>query len=306
MLTSALTVTSIAHAQDHALTISPTQGPAGTIVTIVGTGFSSSTHAAILFGDINVGTAYVSSTFGRFTMAFHIPAVSPGTYTVTATDDTGGFDTTTFTVTTTISTPTPTSTPTATATQTQPTPTSSVGPTLSPGTSADEEPTPTEEETWAYTTHRTSPSPIITEAGDFWSPTMITGLVVVAAVAFLVPTAFLLRRRGNKEPLLIEKAPPYRPEPLAQTGQPAASQYNQPSYYGQQSSRYPDSTRYSQPSSYSQQWSRTPPRYGQPSSYNRQPSGYGRRAPFTKVCPQCKRVVRDDYNLCPYCDKRLK
>ncbi len=304
ILTSAVAITSIAHAQDHALTISPAQGPAGTIVSIMGLGFSGDTRATITFGETNMGTAYVSSMFGRFTTGFVIPSVPPGIYTVTATDDTGGSDTVTFTVT---SKATPTPAPTPTATQAQPTPTSSVGPTSSPGTSSSEKPTPTEE-TWLYPTHRSSPSPAA-EAGGFWSPPLVIGLVVVAAVAFLVPTTFLLRRRGNREMLLNEKAPPYRPESSAQAREPAAaSRYNQPSYYGQQPSRYPDSTRYSQPPSYSQQLSRPPvtPRSGQPSSYNRQPSGYGHQAPFTKICPQCKRVVRDDYNLCPYCDKRLK
>jgi hypothetical protein len=128
-------------------------------------------------------------------------------------------------------------------------------------------------------------------------------------VAFLVPTVFFLTRRGNKEMSLNDQAPRYGPEPSAPSREPtAASQYNQTSHYGQQPSRYPATTRYGQPQSYSQQLSRPPitSRYGQSSSYGRQPSAYGQRATFTKICPQCKRVVRDDYNLCPYCDKRLR
>ncbi len=294
-------LTPLANAEDQTLTLGPNQGPVGTTVYVVGMGFASDTWAGIRFGESQVAGAYVSTTFGRIAVGFSVPSVLPGTYIVTATDEAGGFATATFTVTSQVSTPTPT------ATQAQPTPTSSAGPTSSPGTSPSEEPTPTEE-TWLYPTHRPSPSPAA-EAGGFWSPPLIIGLVAVAVVAFLVPTTFLLRRRGNRETLLNEKAPPYRPEPSAQAGEPAAaSQYNQPSYYGQQPSRYPASTRYSQPPSYRQQLSRPPvtPRSGQPSSYYRQPSGYGHQAPFTKICPQCKRVVRDDYNLCPYCDKRLK
>ena len=32
----------------------------------------------------------------------------------------------------------------------------------------------------------------------------------------------------------------------------------------------------------------------------------GRQAPSTKICRHCKQTVRDDYNVCPYCLKRLR
>jgi hypothetical protein len=42
-----------------------------------------------------------------------------------------------------------------------------------------------------------------------------------------------------------------------------------------------------------------------PSKIN-QPTFNSQLPPFTKICRHCKRIVRDDQNVCPYCFKRLK
>jgi hypothetical protein len=42
-----------------------------------------------------------------------------------------------------------------------------------------------------------------------------------------------------------------------------------------------------------------------PSKIN-QPANTGLQAPFTKICRHCKQTIRDDYNVCPYCLKKLR
>ena len=47
-------------------------------------------------------------------------------------------------------------------------------------------------------------------------------------------------------------------------------------------------------------------RYSQPqSSYRPQQSGYSKPSAPSKTCPHCKRSVRIDQNVCPYCNKRI-
>jgi hypothetical protein len=36
------------------------------------------------------------------------------------------------------------------------------------------------------------------------------------------------------------------------------------------------------------------------------PSSYGQQPASGKICPHCKRVVKADYSICPYCDKKLR
>lgn len=160
-------------------------------------------------------------------------------------------------------------TPTATATQTFPTPTATTTATF-----------PTET-TWSYPTYRPTPSPVPASAG-FWSP-LVIGVIVTAVIAFIISITFVYRRRSKQETYLNEELPLYKPKPSAPSKKP------------------PVTTRYNQPSSYSQQTSKptTTTRPNQPPSYRQLP-------PFTKICPHCKQTVKDDYNLCPYCDKKLR
>ncbi len=286
ILTPAAAITPVANANDQGLVLNPTQGPVGTLVSVIGMAFSSNSQVSISFGTTEVATGFSGSMFGRVSTSFTIPSVSLGTYTVTATDAAGGYATATFTVTS--KSPTPTATPTATATQTLPTPTATTTTTF-----------PTET-TWPYSTHRPTPSPVTASTG-FWSPPVI-GVIVAAVIAFIITITFVYRRRSKRETFLDEERPLYKPEPPAPSTKPTVTtRYNQPPSYGQQISRPTTTTRYNQPPSYSQQISRpaTATRINQPSSYRQLP-------PFTKTCPRCKRIVKDDYNLCPYCDKRLR
>jgi hypothetical protein len=286
ILTSAAAKTPVANANDQGLLLNPTQGPVGTLVSVIGMAFSSNSQVSISFETTEVATGFSGSMYGRVSTSFTIPSVSPGTYTVTATDAAGGYATATFTVTSKL--PTPTATPTATATQKLPTPTAATTTT-----------SPTET-TWSYPTHRPTPSPVAAGTG-FWSPPVI-GVIVAAVIAFIITITFVYRRRSKRETFLDEELPLYKPEPSAPSKKPTVTtRYNQPSNYSQQFSKPTTTTRYNQPSNYSQQFSKptTTTRYNQPPRYSQLP-------PFTKICPRCKRIVKDDYNLCPYCDKRLR
>jgi hypothetical protein len=147
-------------------------------------------------------------------------------------------------------------------------------------------PTPTitptfPEATAPYPTYRPTQSPVAGSAG-FWSP-LVIAVIVAATLAVIVPVTFVYRSRGKQETLLDKEPLPYRSELPTPTNKPTVtSRYNQPSIYGQQLTKPVQTNRSSQP------------------------SPYGQQPPFTKICPRCKRIVKEDYNLCPYCDKKLK
>ena len=181
--------------------------------------------------------------YGNITATFIIPYESPGVYMVHATNGKGDYAKATITVTL----------------GTFPTP----PPTITP------------------TSPEVTKSPVAGSAG-FWSPPVIA-VIVVAALAVIVPVTFLYRRRGKQETLLDKKPLPYRSELTTPTVKPTViARYNQPSIYGQQLTKPVVTNRSSQPSS------------------------YGQQPPFTKICPRCRGIVKDDYNLCPYCDKKLR
>jgi hypothetical protein len=262
ILTLSTAITPMANASGQTLTLSPTQGPAGTIVYVIVAGFDSKLEVKINYGTINVATSY-PIMFGRTATSFTVPSVSPGTYTVTATDAAGGYATATFTVTAKLPTAT------ATATPTLPTPTTPTTPT-----------SPTET-TWSYPIYRPTPSPVPASVG-FWS-SLVISVILTAVATFTISIIFMYRRRSKHETYLNEELPLYKPEPSAPSKKPTVT------------------TRYNQPSSYSQQTSKPTPttRTNQPPSYSQLPT-------FTKICPRCKQIVKDDYNLCPYCDKKLR
>ncbi len=281
---STVPVLYMAKAQDQALVISPPQGPPGTFITVIGMGFSANTRVSLSLGGTDVASAYVGSMFGRFSTSFAVPNLPLGTYTITAKDEVGHTATASFSVITKSSTPVP----------------SKANPSSSPGTSSKATPT---EGTWVYPTKKPTATPTVGSA-EFWSPTTIAVVAIVAIAAILIPSILLIRRGGKKELPIEGESPLQRPSTTPPPRAPVPplpyqTAYSRSAHYGQTTSGYSSVSRYGQPSSYSQQLSRQAgARYNQPQSYQ--------RTAFTKICPQCRRVVRDDYNLCPYCDKRLK
>ena len=182
-----------------------------------------------------------------------------------------------------------------------PTPTPSPTPTQSVPASQSPSPIPTEFP-WNFTSNSPTKSPTV-EGGGFWSP-LIIGIVVVALAAFAVPAAFFYLRRGKGKMLLDEERPFSEQDlPGASNRSTVSSRYNQSSYQSQQPPKSTGPTRYGQPPSSSYRPQSSSPTV---TSRSTQPSSYSRPAPYTKICPHCKRAVRNDQNICPYCDKRLK
>lgn len=296
--------------QEPVISCNPSSGPPGGACTVIGMGWPSNTQVSVTMQSATT-SGFVSQMFGRFTCYFTIPNLAAGQYTVTATGAGGETATSTFTVT--AATPKPTTTVKPTS-GTTPKPSGAVTP--GPSTSGSSHPQVTDYPSYTYNPYNpygTQP-PTVEEAGF---PVMEAGVIVVVIAVVIVVSVLLLRRRGGKpEPLSSEEEPLYRPGagpsnppryPGPGYGQGGIGQapprYGQSSY-GQQLSRPPvTSSRYGQSSAYGQQFSR--PTAARPTSYGSSP--YGRSGGYTQnICPNCKRVVKEGYNRCPYCDKRLR
>jgi outer membrane protein assembly factor BamB len=101
--------------QSLSVTLTPSEGPAGTQVVVQITNYPSTDYTfSVTFGTSNVGTIVTSPEFHAASTIFSVPTVSLGKYVVTVTGSTtGDSGTATFDVTqTSSSTPTPTPSPT--------------------------------------------------------------------------------------------------------------------------------------------------------------------------------------------------
>jgi hypothetical protein len=78
----------------------------------------------------------------------------------------------------------------------------------------------------------------------------------------------------------------------------------QPSYPSKVPAKPTETSRYGQPPSYGYRQQQSSPSVTTSSST--QSSSYSRPPPYTKICSHCKKAVRNDQNICPYCDKRLR
>jgi hypothetical protein len=243
--------------------LSPTQGPAGTTVTVDGQGFSIGVSIGINFDGTNMVTVSADSS-GKIHATFTVPSTTSGAHTVTATGSGGTYDTAMFTVPSTFSS-------------------GATG--LNP-------------------TYKPAQTPAVARGG-FWSPLTIGLVLVAAAIALIVPVAFVFRRRGNQEMVYEEDQPVYNPTLSTTSKKPTtATSYGQPDRYSHQFSMRPtEATRYNQSGSMSPQLTKRPTvvtKYDQPTSTRSQQS-YA-----TKICRNCKQTVRADLNVCPHCMKRLK
>jgi hypothetical protein len=277
--------------------LNPDAGQPGTPVLLSGMGFSGEINIYFGTSTTPVATTTASYTNGPISVTFAVPSVSSGKYTVTARDSIGDSATYSFTV----------------GSQASPTPTSRSS--SSSSTSSSSSPSPI---TPYYTYPTLTP---LTQSAGFWSTPTIAGVIVIVALAAIVSFILLQRNRGRREMLLERERPSYGSELPTQTSRPiepppyGQSPYSQSPYSRSPYSQSPyGQSRYSQPPSqrgqlspYAQRYSR----YGQPSAQpyaaNRstQPSSYGQLT-SGKTCPHCKRTVRADYNICPYCNKRLR
>ena len=253
VLMLAVIVMPVTKAQSASITIIPSQGPAGEMVSVYIHNFPQDSPVSITFGTTSWGSP-TTDYGGNIDDLVTVPSVSPGTYTVTATG-TGGVAKTTFTVTG--STPAPTTAPLQ----------------LSP-----------------------TSTPITVNAG-FWSPLTIAITAVVVAFAVFM-TAFYLRRDKQK-PLSHREDSRYEPRPStpAKTPYTASSTTASPTSRPVTNSSYQPSTNRPATKSLYQPY--------QTSKVNQSATKVPQPA-HTIVCKHCKRTVRDDLNICPYCSKKLK
>ncbi len=181
------------------------------------------------------------------------------------------------------------------------TPTPPPSPTSTQSAPASPSPSPTEFP-WPSSTNNPSWSPTGV-SGGFWSPLTIGLVAVVALVAFTIPAAFFYSRRGKRKMLLDEDRPFNTQELPAASNRSAVSSRYQSSYQSQQTAKPAETSRYGQPPSYGYRQQQSGPSV---TTSSPQSSSYSRPSPYTKICPHCKRGVRNDQNVCPYCDKRLR
>lgn len=252
------------------MTVTPTYGPPGTYVTCYGFGFAPNGIVTISIFTTTLGSKEATCDTGDVALSVTIPTNVPnGQYTLTATDDSGNSANAVFTVTS--------GGPPATT----PKPTQSAAPivTSSPGVVTTGTP-------WSYPTIAASQAPTTT-GGSSFSPLLI-GIIVVVIIAVLIPMTLFYRRRGGGESLVEDSPPAFTP---GMPSRPATSPV-----YGSQVSATPRPAT----STYSQQLTR-PTMTARPT----QTSAFGGTT-ATRMCPGCKRPVKDYYSICPYCHRKLK
>jgi hypothetical protein len=285
----------VAKAQGITVTLSPPSGPPGTGVVVSATNYpTGDTSFSVTFGSTPEPSIATGSFDTIGTSLFYVPTVDVGKYTVTVTDQKGVSGTATFTVT---QPPTIVVTPAPTGTQTG---TSSGAPTSSPIGGV-----PTN-----FYPYGSGP-PSKSSAG-FWSPLAIGVVAFVVAVACFTTVVFV--RRGRQGPVRLEDDSSYKPRSPVGSTQPTnyKSTAQETSPYGYRPSAQPTSP-YSyrsrsstqQTSLYSSRYSAPPTRYTATPQYNQTATSRLQPPAHTKVCKHCKRDVREDLNICPYCFKKL-
>jgi hypothetical protein len=264
-----------------AITIDPVTGSDGTLVTVDGTGFGSEATVTIDLGEhyVNITT---TDTSGAFHMTFIVTDWNPQNYSLTAVQDGA------------------------------PTINASAAFTLTLGAQETPSPEPTEPEATdtyepdPYTDEPTTPAP-----ADNSGTTIAIAAVVLVAV--LVPVALLYfrgsmggrgrrnRGYGNQDPYNQQGPYPYGGEGGGPQGyNPQQQQYQQypQSYQNQPYQRPQGASQYGRPTS-SGYGGYSRGGYSTPYSSNSQ-GGMGSR-----VCPNCRQVVRGGIRSCPYCNTPL-
>jgi hypothetical protein len=275
----------VAKAQSASITLTPSEGPPGTQVLVAISNFQNPDTVTIKLGTITVGTLTTSYGYPVTSMGYTIPVITPGKYTVTAAGSEGDSATATFTVTQGFATATPGQSQPGTST----TAPSGASPTYI-----------------AVTPYGGVPS-----KSGFWSPLAIGIVAFVVAVACFTTVVFV--RRGRQGPVSVENDSSYKPRPSAENTQPfkPKSTVQETSSYGyrsstQQTSPYGYRSSAQQTSPYSYRPSVPPTRYTTPPQFNQTATNRPQPPAHTKICKHCKREVREDLNVCPYCLKKLK
>jgi len=287
----------VAKAQSASLTLTPSEGPPGTQVLVKISNFQNPDTVNIKLGTITVGTLTTAYGYPVASMGYTIPVVTPGEYTVTATGSAGDSAIATFTVTQGFATATPGQSQPGTST----TAPSGASPTYIPVT----------------------PYGGVPSKSGFWSPLAIGIVAFVVAVACFATVVFV--RRGRQGPVSVEDDSSYKPRSSVDNTQPfnPKSTVQETSPYGYRSSTqqtspygYKSSTQQTSPygyrssaqqtSPYSYRYSVPPTKSTAPPQFNQTATNRPQSPAHTKICKHCKREVRDDLHVCPYCLKKLK
>jgi hypothetical protein len=331
ILTSTALIPTLANAQSQmSIWLTTTEGPPGTSVSIIGMGFPQGRSVEITFGSTKVSRAS-PGMFGRINVAFQVPKVSPGTYTVTATSDAGVSSTATFTVTQTGST-TSFSNPTIWLNPAQGTLGTTIN--LSGAGFKSGESISINFGTANVATVSTDTSGAI--KASFKVPSVSPGTYIVSATGtkgsyvtamFPLNSGFDQQIPGNTTgygnssidtqgfwtlPVIATVAVlacvflvglPFfiyrrrgRKEPLLEE----ESTYKPVTPIPSKTPSVP--SRYSRSSDYDLQLTRRPT---SPSQYN-SPPRYNQVSSNMQICRNCKKPVKDYYSICPFCRKKLK
>jgi hypothetical protein len=298
LFTSVAAVAPTARAQSIWVTLTPSEGPVGTQVIVQITNYHyGDTQFSVAFGTAIVGTIMTGPSYAYASTLFNVPTVSLGEYTVTVSTSSGEFGTAKFTV----------------------TQEGSVAPTETPAATPVE--TPTEPSTGIPSGGAPTYKPVKPKAG-FWSPLNVGIVAIAVAAVCFVMVVFV--RRGRQERPSLEDSSSYKPASTTENVPPYGyrSSVEDTSRYRyrppvQETSPYryrspledtspykfrssvPDTSPYYPRASVPSTRSTVPPTVSQTVTRSQAP-------PYTKVCKHCKRVVRDDLNVCPYCFKRLR
>ena len=298
----------VGKASDLIIQLNPSQGPVGTTVSYTGVGFTTGGLIEISFDSKSVAKTG-AGMFGRINGGFTVPSVSPGTYTVTVTDVAGGYATATFTVTQKSSTTAPsTSTILLSSTQgpkgTMVSVTGSgftsggsvsinFGTTNVASTSADA----SGGISALFTIPSVSPGTYSVTAtgagGRYAAATFTVTQAISTGPSGLYPTQGPIGARTEFwSPLVIVVIV----AAIALTTISMAFVYRR---RGKQETSLEEERPIYKPLSAPSKKPTVTSRITQSASYSQQP-------PNTKICPHCKQIVKDDYNVCPYCRKRLR
>lgn len=309
------------------LNLNPTSDPVGATVLITGSGFSPGQFVSVFSGNYAFADVLTSDANGNINGSTTVPSsFTPGTYQITAEDALGIKATAEFVVEGSSSSSSSTST-SSSSTSSSSTGSSSSGSTSSGSTSSGNG-------------FPTLPPTTTSSSSGFFSP-LVIAIIVVVLLAVAIPSVLFLRGNGDKRRMMYERERERDRERdrMSYGSQPGQGPYGggsgggysqPPRGYGPQPSNYgppPSSTsgsrytpysyrqpsqssyqsRYSQPAS-SYRPSSYASRYSQPQGQMQQPqqqSSYSRPAARTKTCSHCHRSVREDQNICPYCNKRV-
>jgi hypothetical protein len=285
----AVIIAPVAMAQSITVTLSPSSGAPGAQVIVYASNYPiGDTTFSVKFGSTAEPSIYTGTWTNTGSAAFNVPTVSTGKYTVTVTDQNGVYGTATFTVTQpplVVITPGPTGSSTGTGTAS----------TAPSGT----------------TYYPVAPYGGVPSKSGFWSPLAIGIVALVVAVACFTTVVFV--RRGRQGPGSAEAYSNYKPQPSVENTQTYASKatVQATSPYGYRSSTqttspygYRSSTQTTSP--YGYRSSVQPTRSTAPPQFNQDVTSRPAPPTHTKVCKYCKRDVRDDFSVCPYCFKKLK